>query len=397
MSRRARQFFRGTQRRTTYPCGVTELRFGRFVALGVAIHALGLAWLVCASVPRVAPSAQEVQAAWQQLSFVEVEAEPTTESALVSLPQVNESRLASSVGSRAAATRTPTARSALPTQSEATLSAGSAAPPPAPVAPEGASATAPSASAIATEAVAPHLNLAQMGVGQASPWLWPEGTVYPKGQADAPEASNESRDALAERRVERNLAAGLNEQDQAKGTSSASWLTSTLTQAAMGTAPPRSTARFSILTDPRGLVLSVDLVDANGDAEAWKAVGSRALAELRGRQRSNPSGHPIRTLVEVVSRVKLPSGRSPGMGVSLLNLPLKRREHEDSPNIALLSLKPKLQVGEVLDPTRSGGETTKLPYIMPQVELVNINGDLVDIGAAGRQVVQSKIVREELL
>jgi hypothetical protein len=165
----------------------------------------------------------------------------------------------------------------------------------------------------------------------------------------------------------------------------------------MSVAPARSRARFSILTDAQGLVPQVDVLEANAELDAWRNVAEKAMAGFAGQRRSNPSGRALRTVIEVDSKVQLPSGRSPGTGVSLLNVPLKRRGHKDSPKVALLSLKPHLEMVEVLDPTRSGGATVKLPVLLPQFELLGLNGDLVDLGAAGRQVVHSRVLREEAL
>lgn len=254
---------------------------------------------------------------------------------------------------------------------------------------KGASATADTASV--DTASGPKLSLRQMGIGAPNalvlePLL--EGCPTPAEQKQSELQSSEQRLATV-------LAQGQLDQDSSRGLSGATWLTSAINQAAMGVAPERSTARFSVLTDARGLVLSIDVLESNANIDAWRKVAERALTDLGSKRRHNPIARPIRTLIDVESRVSLPSGRSPGTGVSLLNIPLKRREHKDSPNIELLSLKPTLMKLQVPDPSQVG-TVIEVPVPFLQVQLLGLNGDLVDIGSVGRQVVHSHVVREEV-
>lgn len=237
----------------------------------------------------------------------------------------------------------------------------------------------------------PQLSLRQMGIGAPNalvlaPLL--EGCPTPAEQKQSELQSSEQRLATV-------LAQGQLDQDSSRGLSGGTWLTSAINQAAMGVAPERSKARFSVLTDARGLVLSIDVLESNANIDAWRKVAERALTDLGSKRRHNPIARPIRTLIDVESRVSLPSGRSPGTGVSLLNIPLKRREHKDSPNIELLSLKPTLMKLQVPDPSKVG-TAVEVPVPFLQVQLLGINGDLVDIGSVGRQVVHSHVVREEV-
>jgi hypothetical protein len=232
-----------------------------------------------------------------------------------------------------------------------------------------------------------------MGIGTPSPYVLTPSSP----STGAPRDPADLEVTYAEQRLQHQLAQGTLEQDAKKGLTGGSWLTTVIDQAAMGLAPPRSKARLSVLTDASGLVVRIDVLESNANMNDWRQVADKALAELSTKRRNVSIGRPLRTVIDVESRIALPSGRSPGMGVSLLNIPIKRREYKDSPNIELLSLMPKFESIKIIDPTQSGGQTMEVPMVFLQFQVLGVNGDLVDVGAVSRQVVQSRVVSEEAL
>ena len=99
---------------------------------------------------------------------------------------------------------------------------------------------------------------------------------------------------------------------------------------------------------------------------------------------------------DVESKVQLPSGRAPGKAVEVLGIPLTDKEFEDSTTIDILSPKLKLEMVKVPKPGHPG-ETMEIPAIQVGITLLGVNGDLSDVLASARQVVQTKLVRQRVL
>lgn len=77
--------------------------------------------------------------------------------------------------------------------------------------------------------------------------------------------------------------------------------------------PENGSARFEVTLDSKGQVLSVRVISADGNRARWAAVARSALHALRSRAFRVPAaGQGIEIVLEVRSRVQLPSGAKPG-------------------------------------------------------------------------------------
>jgi hypothetical protein len=132
--------------------------------------------------------------------------------------------------------------------------------------------------------------------------------------------------ARAEHGLERNLAQGALEADKQRSMTPDVWISRVINQSATGLAPPRSVATISVVLDGNGKVTSAHVLQANSGFELWKRVALRSQNELSARRLHNPVGRPLKLTFEVESKVQLPSGRSPGTGVSVLGIPLEEPE-----------------------------------------------------------------------
>ncbi len=193
------------------------------------------------------------------------------------------------------------------------------------------------------------------------------------------------------------MAQAVLESDSAKGLGPAALVTSTLNQVAVGVAPPRSKARLRVIANSDGTITRVEVVDTNLGYESWQSVAAKTLAALRGRRLRHGLNRPVSLLVEVESKVQLPSGRSPGKNVSVLGIPVEESGHDDSTKVEILSPKAGIEMVEVLDPTKSGGESLKIPVPFVKFTVLGVNGDLVDIGTTGRQVIHTRILEQKVL
>ncbi len=226
------------------------------------------------------------------------------------------------------------------------------------------------------------LSLDDMGLGKSNPFL---------GAIESPDAV-----ALAEDRLERNMAQAILEHDQHRSLGAEGPVIRALTHSAMGASPPRSKARFLVVTNEHGYVGHVEVLSTNLGFNEWTSVAEKALAALSQIQLRAPEGRRLELILDVESKVALPSGRAPGKSVSVLGIPLSESEFEDSTKIEILSPKLKLEMVKVPKPG-SSGETMEIPAIQVGITVLGVNGDLADVLAPARQVVHTKLVRQRVL
>ncbi len=227
------------------------------------------------------------------------------------------------------------------------------------------------------------LSLADMGFGKPTP--------YALGP-DVPD-----RLSFAENNLERSMAQATLDEDRAIGLGSHALVTQTINQVATGLAPPRGKARLSVYADAKGNVTAIDVLEANGGFDSWRKVAEQALTALLGKRLSHQLGHPTRMLFEVESKVQLPSGRAPGANVTVLGIPIESSGDDESTQVKILSPEVKIEMVEVLDPASSGGDSVKVPVPMIKMTILGVDGDLVDIAAPGRQVVHTRLVKQDVL
>jgi hypothetical protein len=96
------------------------------------------------------------------------------------------------------------------------------------------------------------------------------------------------------------LRRGLAERDAARGHGASGAAVSAAHGAALAGGPKSGTALFDVIVDGDGHVVSVTVVQARPDFEAWQRVASDLTARLKGRKLRVPaSGNGIRTRLEV--------------------------------------------------------------------------------------------------
>lgn len=233
---------------------------------------------------------------------------------------------------------------------------------------------------------APALSLSQLGVSGLGP--------EPENPFMLLEKKEPVRRESAEERIERHLAAEALRHDQKLGLGSEGPVLSALSTAAFGVAPLYSTALFSARIDADGRLRFLQLVSPKG--KAWQSVADRAFSKLKDRKLRTPGHRSVQLTIEVKSKVSLPSGHSPGTGVSVLGIPVKPKGHPDLAEVALL--KPKLNLRMVDVPNPGNPEqSVKLPSLELGLNLLETDADPVDLGASSRQVIQTRLVSQRVL
>jgi hypothetical protein len=251
------------------------------------------------------------------------------------------------------------------------LAAGSAAP--------GAQHPAPRAQHPAPRA--PGLSLDDLGIGATNPFIErgaSEGPFDPKSAAQIT------------RRVDRVLADGIANGDQRRGLGPEGPLIASLERAArQSLTPPNSTALFRLSTDGSGMLVGVQVIDANSDQAIWQKLGDRVLSTLgKTRLRGSHGANGLTFEIRVISRAALPSGRDPGLQLDILGLSLQKpKGAKNATRIGILDL-PKYSVQKVALPD---GRTIEVPMIT--VSAFEVNGDPVDIGAPAQRIVHARLER----
>jgi hypothetical protein len=108
----------------------------------------------------------------------------------------------------------------------------------------------------------------------------------------------------------------------------------------------------------------------------------RALAGKKLRVPAGSNG--VSFQLRVVSRVQLPSGADPGLGIDVLGIPVKKGDGKRSAKISILS--PVIQEIEV-----PGSDGVRAPVVA--FSLIAGAGDLADVGAVARRLVTAYLVQ----
>jgi hypothetical protein len=236
-------------------------------------------------------------------------------------------------------------------------------------------------------AEAPGLSLEQLGVGIGrAPSTLRVPTERPA-----------SRRERAARRVQRVLSQGLADHDRELGLGAHGPIIGALERAARSAATPANgRAELLATVDASGRLVSIEVLEVSEDFRAWQRAAERARRAL-GHQRFRvpPSAQGLALRLEIVSRVQMPSGRDPGLDVSVLGIPLQRGEGERSSKLEILNPVPRLDTVEVPNP--GGGENVRLPVIQIQIVPLALAADPVDIGAHAQRVVRGSLLSVEVL
>lgn len=229
----------------------------------------------------------------------------------------------------------------------------------------------------------PSLSLNQLGIGDQNPFLGD------RPKADAP--------GSAESRLNESLRAEIADADVHAGLTRGGPVISALRLATFEVATPNNgTASFLARTDATGLVVSLEPTDVSSHYAAWQKVARRALGQLKGKRLRVPDGSQgLSVRLEVVSRIQLPSGRDPGLGVSALGLPIKKGDGEHSTRIDIL--KPSVDLRSIDVPGTTGADPHGLPTLRLGVNLFGLDADPVDVGAKAQRIVRVRVVNERPL
>jgi hypothetical protein len=183
------------------------------------------------------------------------------------------------------------------------------------------------------------------------------------------------------------------QRDRSLGLSAGGAVVSALRAAAFRDAPPNGRAEFLATIDAAGFVISLE--PTRSTSAAWKNVAATALRALKRKRVRPPSGAAALGMrLSLESKVRLPSGRAPGIAVNVLGIPLKRAA-ADSTSVDVLKPQASLETIEVPDP--GGGKPLRVPALQIGLTILGVKGDPVDIGANPQRVVHVTILDEQPL
>lgn len=222
------------------------------------------------------------------------------------------------------------------------------------------------------------LSLSELGVGAAN---------NPFTREPPPRLSERQ---VLNRRLRQSLMTSLARQDQERGLGPEGPAVEAVTRIVMESATqPNTSGLLVIHTDAAGLTRSVEVLEASNDAQGWQRIArelSRALAgkKLRVPQRSGGISMQLR----VTSRTQLPSGADPGLAVELFGQTIKAGSGQKSARLKILS--PGVTVSELPVPYATNGASMPVVGFSPNV--LALGGDLSDIGAVARRIVNAHLV-----
>jgi hypothetical protein len=225
-----------------------------------------------------------------------------------------------------------------------------------------------------TNSDAPGLTLEQLGIGEQNPFL-----------GDAARRLRE-KPRLGEG-LRRSMANAIARSEQARGLGPEGPVLKELVELTRRSDTAlNASAVLRVATDASGRVLSVEMVESTSDGGPWRRVAARLLEALKRQRLRVPSGGRGVTMdLRVVSRVELPSGADPGMGVDVLGIPLKKPGGTKSPRISILKIDPKGYKVQLPD-----GKVLELPS-MPLQSLLELAGDPVDLAGKAQRVVRAHL------
>ncbi len=222
---------------------------------------------------------------------------------------------------------------------------------------------------------APGLTLEQLGIGDHNPFLGD-----PRRLGERPRPGEGLRRSLSDAIVRSEQGHGLGPEGPV--------LKELEEQTRRSDAALNASAVLRVATNAAGQVVSVELLESTSDARPWRAVAARLEKALAGQRLRVPRGGRGVTMdLRVTSRVELPSGSDPGMGVDFLGIPLKKPGGEKSPRISILKIDPKGYKVRL-----PNGKVLELPS-MPLQSLVEIAVDPTDVVGKAQRMVRAHLER----
>jgi hypothetical protein len=224
-----------------------------------------------------------------------------------------------------------------------------------------------------TNSDAPGLTLEELGIGEQNPFL-----------GDAARRLREK--PRPGEGLRRSMADAIARSEQARGLGPEGPVLKELVELTRRSdAVLNASAVLRVATDASGRVLSVEVVESTSDGAPWRRVAARLFEALKRQRLRVPRG--VTMDLRVVSRVELPSGADPGMGVDVLGIPLKKPGGKKSPRISILKIDPKGYKVQLPD-----GKVLELPY-MPLQSLFELAGDPVDLAGKAQRMVRAHLER----
>ncbi len=226
----------------------------------------------------------------------------------------------------------------------------------------------------------------------------PTGSANPFFAAQGREAmhapSAEEAAAQAKARVDHALTAEARARETELGLGPDGPVRTALTSAMYGTeSPVGAKVVFEVRADKNGTVLSVDVLSADTNLQAFHTTAARAKTLLAGKTLRLPSSAKGAVMkLEVSSAWKLPSGHDPGTQVELFGRALKKGEGNASTKIVLLA-PPRVRCVSPDDPKND----LKLPLCGIEAPLFGTDGDPADIGAKARRIVHTRLIESTML
>ncbi len=201
------------------------------------------------------------------------------------------------------------------------------------------------------------------------------------------------------RSLEKKIAEDLMVHDRALGLGADGPVIAALEVAtAAGTTPVNGRAVFRVIADSEGTVTELVAVDVSEGRGAWEEAATRALRDLKGKKLRMPihgkNAKGVSMHIEITSANKMPSGADPGTDVTVLHIPIKKGEGKKSARVDLLDPIPKVVT---VDPPADSTSPVKLPHQEVQWTIINMQGDLSDIGARPRRVIHGRVLDQHLL
>lgn len=266
--------------------------------------------------------------------------------------------------------------------------------------PEAPTPSSPSPSASAAESPRPWAfdPTRSPGSSPAARASGPSGSTNPffaeQGREAMHAPSAEEAAAQAKARVDHALTAEARARETELGLGPDGPVRTALTSAMYGTeSPVGAKVVFEVRADKYGTVLSVDVLSADTNIQAFRTTAARAKTLLAGKTLRLPSSAKGAVMkLEVTSAWKLPSGHDPGTQVELFGRALKKGEGSASTKIVLLA-PPRVRCVSPDDPKND----LKLPLCGLEAPLFGTDGDPADIGAKARRIVHTRLVESTML
>jgi hypothetical protein len=230
----------------------------------------------------------------------------------------------------------------------------------------------------------PSLSLADMGIGK------------PNAAALQPYLNMQPL-AAAQERLDKSLAQAILDQDRDHSNGIEGPVTLALQTSAMAVVTPDSLAKVAIVIGSDGKVADFRVIETNQDARLLQEVGERLKGLIASQHVRVPSGRAVEFTYELRSEVLLPSGRSPGLEVSMFGLPVKPGRNKKSSKISILQPKIGFEPTSLPNPDKNGQLLQTPPQLVIGVTILGLDMDPVDIAAPARQVVHTRLLRQRVL